>query len=99
MTDEPKGGRFFNDPTIEESLGLHLKNEGPGPEPGQRWYSICSAHQRTDPDCSTCQVGHWHTPSEEDQKYWDRLDKEEAERLAQANPEAFGAMLYDDEFP
>jgi hypothetical protein len=32
-------------------------------------------------------------------KYWDRLDKEEAERLAQTHPEAFGAMLYDDEFP
>lgn len=26
---------------------------------GWRWYSICSRHQRWDPDCDLCQRGHW----------------------------------------
>lgn len=32
----------------------------------RKFYSICSAHQETDPDCPTCKVGQW----EDTRKVW-----------------------------
>ena len=48
-------------------VSIERREAARAPEPGEFWYSICSAHQRPDDDCATCQIGHWHTPTDPDE--------------------------------
>jgi hypothetical protein len=52
---------FPNAPGLSHDLGLTRRTDGKVPpqynEKGWRWYSICSLHRESSPDCNLCSVG------------------------------------------
>lgn len=65
MFDAEHPDPFPGMPGFAQETGLTYLDLVPEPpEPGAKWYSICSGHPKIDLNCKLCQIGAWQNLSD-----------------------------------